>query len=69
LQDALGALNDAAVGAQLLRNILNDPQDPAGTAITGWFAARQHLQLAGLPDAWEAYAELKPFWKHALPQD
>lgn len=69
LQDALGALNDAAVGTQLLRNVLHDPQDPAGAAITGWFAARKHLQLAGLPDAWEAYAELKPFWKHALPQD
>ncbi|WP_374634446.1 CHAD domain-containing protein [Ferrovibrio sp.] len=67
LQDALGALNDAAVGAQLLRNLLGMPaEDPVAAAIAGWFAARQHGQLAGLPAAWEAYAELKPFWKAAL---
>ncbi len=67
LQDALGALNDAAVGAQLLRSLLGMPaEDPVAAAIAGWFAARQHGQLAGLPAAWEAYAELKPFWKAAL---
>ncbi len=70
LQDALGALNDAAVGNDLLRNLLGQPaEDPAAAAIAGWFAARQHDQLASLPAAWAAYARLKPFWKHALPAD
>jgi len=68
LQDTLGALNDAAVGDQLLGGVLGAPgEDPAAAAIAGWFAAQQATQLAKLGEAWEAYVALKPFWKAALP--
>lgn len=69
LQDTLGALNDAAVGDQLLKGLLGPvDQDPAAAAIAGWFAARQAAQLAQLGPAWQEYARLKPFWKAALPE-
>lgn len=69
LQDTLGALNDAAVGDQLLKGLLGPAdQDPAAAAIAGWFAARQATQLAQLGPAWQDYARLKPFWKAALPE-
>lgn len=67
LQDCLGALNDAAMGERLLRDTLGiPPDDPASTAITGWFAGRQRLQLDHLGACWEAFARNKPFWKDAL---
>jgi CHAD domain-containing protein len=68
LQDCLGALNDAAVGDALMRDVLATPAgDPAAAAIAGWFIGRQDLQLAHLGDAWTAYAGAAPFWKDALP--
>lgn len=67
LQDCLGALNDAAVGAQLIENVLATPdRDPAAAAITAWFAGRQQLQLAHLGTAWRDFDKVKPFWKGAL---
>lgn len=67
LQDCLGALNDAAVGDALMRDVLAAPAgDPAAAAIAGWFIGRQEMQLAHLGDAWKAYAKVAPFWKDAL---
>ena len=67
LQDCLGALNDAAVGAELTRDVLGPPdRDPAAAAIIAWFAGRQELQLGHLGEAWEAFTETKPFWKDEL---
>jgi len=67
LQDCLGALNDADVGARLTENILSTPdRDPAAAAIAAWFAGRQQLQLARLGDAWKAFDDIRPFWKGAL---
>lgn len=64
LQDCLGMLNDADVGARLVRDLLPAPdQDPAAAAIAAWFAGRQQLQLAQLGEAWESFAALRPFWK------
>ncbi len=64
LQDCLGMLNDADVGARLVRDLLPPPdQDPAAAAIAAWFAGRQQLQLAQLGEAWDSFAALRPFWK------
>ncbi len=69
LQDTLGALNDAAVGDELLGGILGAAgEDAAAAAIAGWFAARQSMQLSQLGPAWKAYIALKPYWRDALPQ-
>lgn len=67
LQDCLGALNDAAMGERLMRDLLRIPSDdPAAAAITGWFAGRQRLQLDHLGACWDAFARNKPYWKDAL---
>lgn len=67
LQDCLGALNDAAVGEVLMRDVLGPPgDDPAAAAIIGWFSGRQQQQLSHLGEAWDAFAGAKPFWKDAL---
>lgn len=64
LQDCLGALNDAAVGTQLIGGLIGAPEeDTAAAAITGWFAGREQAQLAQLGQAWAAFEEVKPFWK------
>lgn len=64
LQDCLGMLNDADVGARLVRDLLPPPdQDQAAAAIAAWFAGRQQLQLAQLGEAWDSFAALRPFWK------
>jgi CHAD domain-containing protein len=64
LQDCLGALNDAAVGARLIGGLIGAPEeDTAAAAITGWFAGREQAQLAQLGQAWSAYEDVKPFWK------
>jgi triphosphatase len=64
LQDCLGMLNDADVGARLVRDLLPPPdQDAASAAIAAWFSGRQQLQLAQLGEAWDSYAALRPFWK------
>lgn len=66
LQDCLGMLNDADVGARLVRDLLPDiARDPAAAAIAAWFAGRQQLQLAQLGEAWTAFAAIRPFWKGA----
>lgn len=67
LQDCLGALNDAAVGEHLMRDVLQVPaQDPTAAAVSGWFAGRQRLQLDHLGACWDAFSRIKPFWKDAL---
>lgn len=67
LQDSLGALNDASMGTRLIANVLATPDtDPAAAAIAAWFAGRQQLQLDHLGDAWDAFDDIRPFWKDAL---
>ncbi len=69
LQDCLGALNDAAVGARLMRDVLQIPaHDPAAAAVAGWYAGRQRLQLDHLGACWDAFSRIKPFWKDALEE-
>lgn len=69
LQDCLGALNDAAMGERLMRDLLGIPaKDAAAAAITGWFAGRQRLQLDHLGACWDAFMRNKPFWKDALAE-
>ncbi|MCW0234365.1 MAG: CHAD domain-containing protein [Ferrovibrio sp.] len=66
LQDCLGMLNDADVGARLVRDLLPAAgEDPAAAAIAAWFAGRQQLQPAQLGEAWDSFAAIKPFWKGA----
>lgn len=67
LQDCLGALNDADVGSQLVRDVVGQPgSDPTAAAIIAWFAGRQQSQLDHLGDAWKAFDDIRPFWKAAL---
>lgn len=64
LQDCLGMLNDADVGARLVRDLLPPPdEEPAAAAIAAWFSGRQQVQLAQLGEAWDSFATLRPFWK------
>ncbi len=71
IQDRLGSLNDAAVA----RNLLGGLHAEAGTAeeraaidranamVAGWNAARIESDRARLPEAWERFSRVKPFWR------
>ncbi len=70
IQDRLGSLNDGAMVKHRLAAIQKRGKniDPAllGRAtgiITGWNAARVAADLKRLPEAWDGFASLKPFWK------
>jgi triphosphatase len=73
LQDCLGAVNDGAVGRQLVRQLadragaegtleLNDLQRVQGMII-GWQARAVHENARQLPAVWTAFAETKRFWR------
>lgn len=65
LQDALGALNDAATAARMLQDV------PCGTGlapfIRGWIAARETDCISAAQGALERLADTPRFWKPATP--
>ncbi len=70
IQDRLGSLNDGAMVKHRLAELERRGQgmDPATLAraaglITGWNAARVAADLKRLPEAWDRFAALKPFWR------
>ena len=70
IQDRLGSLNDGATVRELLAEMEKQKNGiaPAVLAratgiITGWNAARVAEDLKRLPEAWNRFAECKPFWK------
>ncbi|MEZ5833254.1 MAG: CHAD domain-containing protein [Dongiaceae bacterium] len=73
LQDCLGAVNDGAVGRQLVRQLveragaegsleLPDLQRIQGLVI-GWQAYAVHSKVAQFQQVWSAFAETKRFWR------
>jgi inorganic triphosphatase YgiF len=70
IQERLGSLNDAAMVKHLLAELENREQKMdraimarASGVLAGWSAARVKSDLKSLPDAWERFAALRPFWK------
>jgi inorganic triphosphatase YgiF len=73
IQDRLGAINDAATGQHLLDRIEqqarhgSQPLDPGlanGTGLVqGWQAAQIDRELKDFEATWQAFTEVKPFWK------
>lgn len=72
LQDVLGVLNDASVGEALMaavakeRNALNAR---AAAVVDGWYAALTHDHLSRLPEAWDEFDDLKPYWTVPEPDE
>jgi inorganic triphosphatase YgiF len=73
LQDCLGAVNDGAVGRQLVRQLVEragaegapepgDLQRIQGMVI-GWQAHAVHGKVAQFPEVWAAFADTKRFWR------
>lgn len=69
IQDRLGSLNDGAVARSLLSRLDQmEGMDPtalarAGGTVSGWLLARIEADLKRLPEAWERFDAVKPFWK------
>ena len=75
LQDGLGHLNDVVVSQSLMKELLDQSQDPqrkaelslAAGVIVGWYG---HANLANekkIQEAWRDFASLKPYWEN-LPR-
>jgi CHAD domain-containing protein len=69
MQDALGAINDTAVGQALLAELADNSgagkewMPRAGALVEGWFAALVEAHLGQFAAVWDGYAGLKPFWQ------
>jgi triphosphatase len=73
LQDCLGAVNDGAVGRQLVRQLAEradakgalEPSDLQRVQgmIIGWQAHAVHEKVSQCAEAWTAFAETKRFWR------
>lgn len=66
VQDALGAFNDIAMAAHLLREIddeLGERVSPASSFVAGWYAHAQDGMAADWKDAERCLRKLKPFWR------
>jgi CHAD domain-containing protein len=68
MQDRLGTLNDGAAARRIVAALAPTDADQAefaraSGAVMGWTACRVSTGLKGLPDAWEAFAKTKTFWK------
>jgi len=61
LQDVLGALNDAAVAADLAATVAGRDA-PATTTLQGWAAAQTALRADELAKAWHRFTAARPFW-------
>jgi CHAD domain-containing protein len=62
LQDVLGALNDAAVAAQIAAQVAGKDA-PATTTLQGWAAAQSALRADELAAAWQHFTTARPFWR------
>jgi len=64
VQDVLGLMNDASVGAGLMDRVA--AREPwfarARSLVDGWFAAQLHAELRHLPRVWNTLAEQQRFW-------
>ncbi len=72
LQDVLGVLNDAAVGEGLMAKAAKERSASnarAAAVVDGWYAALTHDHLSRLPEAWDAFDELKPYWSVPEPDE
>jgi triphosphatase len=73
VQDCLGAVNDAAVGRQLIRSLTarasaEGALDEAGSQriqgmMLGWQAKEISLRMAEFGEVWNTFAEAKRFWR------
>ncbi|HEY2864095.1 MAG TPA: CHAD domain-containing protein [Casimicrobiaceae bacterium] len=67
LQGTLGRLNDMAVAARLLDELVVAHPNDVGLAhaagiVDGWTAATSAHELKRLPKSWRQFARAKPFW-------
>jgi triphosphatase len=66
LLDVLGILNDIAVTENLIHRLIgrqpSRPLDEALHLFTGWNACNAMHRLEGMEQAWDAFAQQKPFW-------
>jgi triphosphatase len=64
LQDALGLINDAAVGAAMVAELGSKGRiDPRVIGVAqGWFAAGEARAIARLSRAWEGFDQRRRFW-------
>jgi triphosphatase len=64
LQDALGLINDAAVGGAMVGELGRGARvDPRMIGVAqGWFASGEARAIAGLPRAWEGFEQCRRFW-------
>ncbi len=64
LQDALGLINDAAVGAAMVTELGRGARvDPHVIGLAqGWFAAGEARAIARLSRAWEGFDQCRRFW-------
>ncbi len=67
LQDAFGAINDAATAASVARlaadQIGGDRAHEAAGFVGGWYAARADLAFRQVVEIWPFFAELPRFWQ------
>lgn len=64
LQDALGLINDAAVGAAIVTELGSGGRvDPRVIGVVqGWIAAGEAREIERLSRAWDGFAECRRFW-------
>lgn len=62
LQDALGAMNDAATTGQLLQEFSGADAE-ASYLIRGWIACRDQQDTAELGPLWKRFKSAPPFWE------
>ncbi len=63
LQEELGALNDSAVAAQLMRALGRAGRGYAGGVVEGWAAAGAAPARARIDKAWKRWRAAPRFWK------
>ena len=62
LQEALGALNDGAVAAELMASLGRGARGYAAGVVTGYIAAQSGNARAGIHRAWASFRDVEPFW-------
>ena len=65
LQEDLGRLNDATVAEHLVDELVADDAEAAigGAMIKGWYWHRLQTVESHMLEAWQDFAEAKPFWR------
>jgi CHAD domain-containing protein len=64
LQDALGLINDAAVGAAIVTELGSGGRVDTRVigVVQGWIAAGEAREIERLPRAWDGFEECRRFW-------